>query len=75
MIDPKRVELSIYNDIPHMLAPTITETKKAIITLKWLAKEMERRYDVLLSAGVRDIISYHKEKKRAIRLCPIWSSS
>ena len=63
MIDPKRVELSIYNDIPHMLAPTITETKKAIITLKWLAKEMERRYDVLLSAGVRDILSYHKEKR------------
>lgn len=62
MIDPKRVELTVYNDIPHMLAPTIIETKKAIITLKWLAKEMERRYEILLSAGVRDIISYHKEK-------------
>lgn len=63
MIDPKRVELTVYNDIPHMLAPTIIDTKKAIITLKWLAKEMERRYEVLLSAGVRDILSYHKEKK------------
>ena len=62
MIDPKRVELTIYNGIPHMLAPVITETKKAIITLKWLAKEMERRYDVLLSAGVRDILSYHQDK-------------
>ena len=54
-----------------MLAPVITETKKAIITLKWLAKEMERRYEILLSAGVRDILSYHKEKKKAIRLCLI----
>src|SRR3990167_1793915 len=65
MIDPKRVELTVYNDIPHMLTPTIIETKKAIITLKWLAKEMERRYEVLLSAGVRDILSYHKEKKES----------
>ncbi|OHA51274.1 MAG: hypothetical protein A2W59_01835 [Candidatus Terrybacteria bacterium RIFCSPHIGHO2_02_41_19] len=65
MIDPKRVELTVYNDIPHMLTPTIIETKKAIITLKWLAKEMERRYGVLLSAGVRDILSYHKEKKES----------
>lgn len=63
MIDPKRVELTVYNDIPHMLTPTIIETKKAIITLKWLTKEMERRYETLLSAGVRDILSYHKEKK------------
>ncbi|OHA53246.1 MAG: hypothetical protein A2Z62_01110 [Candidatus Terrybacteria bacterium RIFCSPLOWO2_02_42_20] len=65
MIDPKRVELTVYNNIPHMLTPTIIETKKAIITLKWLAKEMERRYEVLLSAGVRDILSYHKEKKES----------
>ena len=65
MIDPKRVELTVYNNIPHMLTPTIIETKKAIITLKWLAKEMERRYESLLSAGVRDIISYHKEKKES----------
>ncbi len=65
MIDPKRVELTVYNNIPHMLTPTIIETKKAIITLKWLAKEMERRYEILLSAGVRDILSYHKEKKES----------
>ena len=70
MIDPKRVELTIYNNIPHMLAPVITETKKAIITLKWLAKEMERRYEILLSAGVRDILSYHKEKKESHPLMP-----
>ena len=65
MIDPKRVELTVYNDIPHMLTPTIIETKKAIITLKWLTKEMERRYEILSTAGVRDILSYHKEKKEA----------
>ncbi|NUQ57217.1 MAG: hypothetical protein HUT38_01890 [Candidatus Paceibacter sp.] len=62
MVDPKRVELTVYNQIPHMLAPVITETKKAIMTLKWLCKEMERRYEVLLSAGVRDIGSYHEKK-------------
>lgn len=65
MIDPKRVELTVYNDIPHMLAPTIIETKKAILTLKWLTKEMERRYEILSNAGVRDILSYHKETKES----------
>jgi len=63
MIDPKRVELTVYNSIPHMLTPAIIDTKKAILTLKWLTKEMERRYDTLMTAGVRDIHSYHKEKK------------
>ncbi|HBB56772.1 TPA: hypothetical protein DEW47_03195 [Patescibacteria group bacterium] len=62
MIDPKRVELTVYNKIPHMLTPVITETKKAILILKWLTKEMERRYDTLLSAGVRNIESYRKEE-------------
>lgn len=65
MIDPKRVELTVYNDIPHMLTPTIIETKKAIITLKWLTKEMERRYEILSTAKVRDILSYHKENKES----------
>lgn len=60
MIDPKRVELTLYNSIPHLLTPVITEPKKAILALKWLAKEMERRYDILEKASVRDIDSYHK---------------
>ena len=60
MIDPKRVELTLYNKIPHLLTPVITEAKKAILSLKWAAKEMDRRYDVLQSHGVRDIDSYHK---------------
>lgn len=63
MIDPKRVELTVYNKIPHLLTPVITEAKKAIMTLKWAAKEMDRRYDALLKAGVRDIGSYHEKKE------------
>ncbi|MEK7645381.1 MAG: DNA translocase FtsK 4TM domain-containing protein [Patescibacteria group bacterium] len=60
MIDPKRVELTLYNKIPHLLTPVITDAKKAILSLKWAAKEMDRRYDVLEGASVRDIQSYHK---------------
>ncbi|PIR46651.1 MAG: cell division protein FtsK [Candidatus Vogelbacteria bacterium CG10_big_fil_rev_8_21_14_0_10_45_14] len=60
MIDPKRVELTLYNKIPHLLTPVITDPKKAILALKWAAKEMSRRYDVLESESVRDIQSYHK---------------
>ncbi len=60
MIDPKRVELTLYNKIPHLLTPVITDAKKAILALKWAGKEMDRRYDVLEEHSVRDIESYHK---------------
>jgi len=60
MIDPKRVELTMYNKIPHLLTPVITDPKKAILALKWAAKEMSRRYDVLEKNAARDIESYHK---------------
>ena len=60
MVDPKRVELTLYNGIPHLLTPVITDPKKAILALKWLGKEMERRYDILETEGVRDIASYHE---------------
>jgi S-DNA-T family DNA segregation ATPase FtsK/SpoIIIE len=60
MIDPKRVELTLYNKIPHLLTPVITDPKKAILALKWAAKEMDRRYDILEGESVRDIDSYHK---------------
>jgi len=60
MIDPKRVELTLYNKIPHLLNPVITDPKKAILALKWAGKEMERRYNVLEQESVRDIHSYHK---------------
>ena len=65
MIDPKRVELTMYNSIPHLLTPVTTEPKKAILALKWAAKEMERRYDILEKASVRDIDSYHQNVKNA----------
>ena len=60
MIDPKRVELTLYNNIPHLLTPVITDAKKTILSLKWAAKEMERRYNILEGESVRDIDSYHK---------------
>lgn len=61
MVDPKRVELSIYKDIPHLLAPVITENKKALGALRWAIQEMDRRYTLLLESGARDIKSYHKQ--------------
>lgn len=59
LIDPKRVELTLYNNIPHLLTPVITDAKKTILALKWAAKEMDRRYDILERESVRDIESYH----------------
>ena len=60
LIDPKRVELTLYNKVPHLLTPVITDAKKAILALKWAAKEMDRRYDILEAETVRDIESYHE---------------
>ena len=60
MIDPKRVELTLYNRIPHLLTPVITDPKKAILSLRWAVKEMERRYNILETERVRDIESYHQ---------------
>ena len=60
MIDPKRVELTLYNKIPHLLTPVITEAKKTILALKWATKEMDRRYDILETEACKDIDSYHK---------------
>lgn len=60
MVDPKRVELTLYNPIPHLLTPVITDPKKAILALKWAGKEMERRYELLEMHSVRDIGSYHE---------------
>ena len=60
LIDPKRVELTIYNGIPHLLTPVITDAKKTINALKWTVEEMERRYDVLSEAGDRNIEAFNR---------------
>jgi S-DNA-T family DNA segregation ATPase FtsK/SpoIIIE len=65
-VDPKRVELTLYNGIPHLLTPVITDSKKAILALKWAATEMNRRYDILESESVRDLESYHKKHAAAL---------
>lgn len=61
MVDPKRVELTLYNGIPHLLTPVITDTARAVNALKWTISEMERRYDLLSKVGSRDILSYNKK--------------
>ncbi len=60
MVDPKRVELTLYNKIPHLLTPVITDAKKTILSLKWAAREMDRRYDILQAESVQNIESYHQ---------------
>lgn len=66
MIDPKRVELSVYNDLPHLIAPVVTDNKKAIGALRWVIQEMDRRYQVLLEAGSRDIKSFNKSAEETL---------
>ncbi|MDI6735704.1 MAG: DNA translocase FtsK 4TM domain-containing protein [bacterium] len=63
MIDPKRVELTIYNGIPHLLFPVIVNAKEAIKVLSWLEREMESRYEKLAQVGARDIENYNKKMK------------
>ena len=60
LVDPKRVELGQYNDLPHLLTPVVVDPKKAANALSWAVKEMERRYDLLAAHHVRDITSYHE---------------
>lgn len=60
-VDPKMLELSIYQGIPHLLLPVVTDTKKAAVSLRWAVAEMERRYKLLSHAQVRNIASYNKK--------------
>ena len=64
MIDPKRVELPIYNGIPYLMSPVITEVKKTINALKWAVNEMERRFELLNKFGKRDIGSFNQSVRR-----------
>jgi len=61
MIDPKRIELSLFNDIPHLITPVITDMKKANIALQWVVREMEQRYEKLAQLHVRNIEQYNKK--------------
>lgn len=67
MIDPKMLELSDYDSIPHMLLPVVTNPKKAAAALNWLVTEMERRYTVLAEKGVRNIEHYHQRIDKELR--------
>ena len=61
LIDPKMLELSVYNDIAHLLTPVVTEPRKAIITLKWVCKEMERRYALMNEENTRSLEGYNQK--------------
>ncbi|MDP4010426.1 MAG: DNA translocase FtsK 4TM domain-containing protein [Candidatus Spechtbacteria bacterium] len=63
LIDPKRVEFSIYQDIPHLMAPIVVDNSKAVNALKWVVNEMERRFEILAEAKARDIDSYNDKKE------------
>ena len=65
MIDPKMLELSVYENIPHLLHPVVTEPRKAIIALKWTVKEMNDRYRLMSQLGVRNINSYNEQINKA----------
>jgi S-DNA-T family DNA segregation ATPase FtsK/SpoIIIE len=77
MVDPKMLELSVYEGIPHLLLPVVTDPKKAALALRWAVEEMERRYQMLSEAGVRNIAGFNKlvessatEVKAAVETAP-----
>src|SRR6184192_3722862 len=64
MVDPKMLELSVYEGIPHLLLPVVTDAKKAALALRWGVEEMERRYQLLADCGVRNIASFNKKVEK-----------
>src|SRR4029078_8736948 len=66
MIDPKMLELSTYDGIPHLLAPVVTDPKRAVIALKWRVREMEDRYRKMSKLGVRNIEGYNARLAEAL---------
>ncbi|MDA9621062.1 DNA translocase FtsK 4TM domain-containing protein [Pelagibacteraceae bacterium] len=66
LIDPKMLELSIYEDIPHLLTPVVTNPNKAVFALKWAVKEMEERYKLMSSLNVKNINSYNEKSKKIL---------
>ena len=67
MIDPKMLELSIYEGIPHLLSPVVTDPKKAVVALKWAVREMEERYQKMALLGVRNLQGYNERVKEALK--------
>ena len=65
MVDPKMLELSVYDGIPHLLAPVVTEPGKAVVALKWTVKEMENRYRLMSNLGVRSVAGYNQMLEKA----------
>ena len=65
MIDPKMLELSVYDGIPHLLAPVVTDPKKAVVALKWVTQEMENRYRSMSKLGVRNVAGYNQRIEQA----------
>ncbi|MFX5245203.1 FtsK/SpoIIIE domain-containing protein, partial [Acinetobacter baumannii] len=59
MVDPKMLELSVYDGIPHLLTPVVTDPKKAVVALKWAVREMEERYKKMSKLGVRNIDGFN----------------
>jgi DNA segregation ATPase FtsK/SpoIIIE, S-DNA-T family len=66
MVDPKMLELSVYEGIPHLLAPVVTEPKKAVVALKWAVREMEDRYRAMSKLGVRNIDGFNERVRKAL---------
>ena len=67
LIDPKMLELSVYDGIPHLLTPVVTEAGKAVVALKWTVREMENRYRAMSQLGVRNITGYNQRIGRRDR--------
>ena len=67
MIDPKMLELSIYDKIPHLLSPVVTDPRKAIVALKWAVREMEERYATMMTLQVRGIVDYNERIQKAVQ--------
>jgi len=67
MIDPKMLELSVYDGIPHLIAPVVTEPGKAVVALKWAVREIENRYRLMSNLGVRNITGYNKAIEDAVK--------
>ncbi len=66
MVDPKMVELAVYDGIPHMLLPVVTDMKKAALALRWVVDEMERRYSLFAQTGSRNIVTYNERVAKAV---------